>query len=66
MITGNRVISDLLSLVGIEAAECDVASWTERERRAATEFAEREHLAASDNPIKRYAMPGFLRKYHRG
>lgn len=37
-----------------------IEGWTEHERMLAYDWAAREHLAASDNPVKRRPRPSFL------
>ena len=55
-----RVVSDMLDLTGVHAPEQLVQKWTETERLVAYDWAAREHLAASDNPVRRRPRPYFL------
>ena len=61
------VISDLLSLVGIDVPARIVALWTDEQIEQAICWAGQEHLGASDNIIHgRYPMPEFLKEWQNG
>lgn len=56
----DQVLCDLLLLVNIAVTPATVASWTSDQREQASEWAAREHLSASDNPVRRIHKPEFL------
>lgn len=55
-----RTLSDLLALVGYEASSEAIATWDLRKRIEAEVHAVREHLAASDNPVRRFPRPSWM------
>ncbi len=57
-------LRDLLSLVLKGPPSIEVMRfWTPKMREEAEEWASREHLAASDNPVKRIPKPTCLKDY---
>lgn len=63
--TAIQATHDLLTLVEMEVPHAEIAKWTGNMRRKAEDFAAREHLHASGNPIMRVPCPAFLEKYKR-
>jgi hypothetical protein len=58
------VLRDLLSLVLQQVPSLEmIESWDPKTRWEAEEWATREHLAASDNPVKRISKPSCLKDY---
>lgn len=57
---------DLMGLVGFEVARAAVVTWTNRQRVEAMVYAGREHLSASDNPVRRLPRPEWLPEPWRG
>ncbi len=56
-----ELLHDVLSLVDRCAPPMEqLERWTPLERLLAYDWAMREHLAASDNPVKRRPRPSFL------
>jgi hypothetical protein len=57
-----EIVADVLSLIGERAAlyPSAIAEWTRLELLLAYDWAIREHLAASDNPVRRRDRPRFL------
>lgn len=53
-------LRSLLALIGYEARLETVANWTLRQRVTLAVYAEREHLSASDNPVRRHPKPRWL------
>jgi hypothetical protein len=60
IVHGADELIDLLSLVGVTVTPADVDRWTADQREAARDWAAREHLHASDNPVERVPRPQFL------
>jgi hypothetical protein len=54
---GLEQLRDLLALVDRDASVDQIASWTASQRAQAERWAGREHLAASDNPVRRLKIP---------
>lgn len=54
------IVSDLLALVGYEAAREQIADWNLRKRVEAVIYAATEHARASDNPVQRHPRPSWL------
>lgn len=55
-----ETLCDLLLLVSVDVPAGQVARWTALERLLAYDYAIREHLAASDNLVRRRQRPSFL------
>jgi hypothetical protein len=54
------MIRDLMGLVGVQITLATLEEWTWTERVIAFDWAIREHLAASDNPVRRRPKPWFV------
>jgi len=54
------VLSDLLSLVGYEAAAEDITTWSLQHRVEAEAFAVTTHLRASDNVLRAHPKPAWF------
>jgi hypothetical protein len=58
--SAHNAVRDILLLVGIHLGLDVIAGWTDQQRAQAEDWASREHLSASDNPIHRVPKPEFL------
>jgi hypothetical protein len=54
------MLRDVLLLVSVTVDEASMEPWTDLELALAYDWAMREHLAASDNPVKRRPKPLFV------
>lgn len=54
------LVRDMLSLASVSVSLVEIEGWSFEQRKEATLWAAKEHLAASDNPIKRGKRPAFL------
>lgn len=52
---------DVLLIAGADVAAGHIEQWTDNERALAYDWAAREHLAASDNPVKRRPVPYLIK-----
>jgi hypothetical protein len=55
-----EMVRDLMGLVGVRIPVETLRAWTRTELIVAFDWAAREHLAASDNPVKRRQKPWFV------
>lgn len=55
-----QVLTDALGLAGVQVDDGAVDLWTPLEQALAFDWALREHLGASDNPIQRRPKPSFV------
>lgn len=55
-------LRNVLLLAGHDVTETAIVPWTQLERLLAYDYAMREHLHASDNPIRRRPCPSFVRQ----
>lgn len=55
------LVRDALALVSVKVADDALAQWTPTELLIAYDWAIREHLRASDNPVRRREKPWFVR-----
>ncbi len=55
------IACNALALAGVKVRQADVAQWTRLELLLAYDWAMREHLGASDNPVRRRDCPHFVR-----
>jgi hypothetical protein len=54
----DKLVRDILFVVGvISVGPAVIATWTEFERLIVVDWAMREHLHASDNPVRRRPRP---------
>ena len=53
----DKLVLDILSLVGVRPSPGQVAVWSELERMVVVDWAMREHYSASDNPTQRRPRP---------
>lgn len=53
----DQVVSDALSLAGAAVPEANITRWSDMEKVMAYDWAMREHLAASDNAVRRRVKP---------
>lgn len=56
----DKLVLDILGLVGEHLAGGQVAVWTELERMVAVDWALRVHYSASDNPTQQRPRPAGL------
>ena len=54
------VLRDILLVVGEDIPDWVIAQWTDDQRKQVAEYAAREHLSASDNPVTRLPRPAIL------
>lgn len=54
------VLQDMLALVDVRVTMRELERRTAKERLAAERWAAREHLRASDNPVRRLPKPAWL------
>ena len=54
------LLSDILTLVSWDVSPYVIESWAPAVRDEVQEWAAREHLAASDNPVRRRSQPEIL------
>jgi hypothetical protein len=57
---GAEELRDVLLVVCVDVPVDGIERWTEHERMLAYDWAAREHLHASDNPVRRRPMPSFI------
>jgi hypothetical protein len=55
-------LRDVLLIAGADVPATEIARWTEMEGLLAYDWAVREHLAASDNAVRRRERPSFTRQ----
>lgn len=55
-----EIVSDALSLACVYYPSHKIGFWTPLERLLAYDWAMREHMSASDNPVQRRPRPYFL------
>ncbi len=55
-----QLLKRVLELVGVDITVTAAERWTHLERLLAYDWAARERLAASDQPVKRRPRPSFL------
>jgi len=53
------VVGNVLTLVGTYVSSFRIGFWSELEKLQAYDWAMREHLSASDNPVRRRPKPDF-------
>lgn len=61
-----RVLADILSLVGYDVEPETIERWTLQKRVEVEVWACREHLVASDNPLRRHPRPSWLPEPWKG
>jgi len=54
------ITEDMLLLAGVKVAPEVIGQWTPNEMALAYDWAAREHLSASDNPVQRRPRPWFV------
>lgn len=54
-------LHDVLLVAGADVPAGHIEQWTDNERALAYDWAAREHLAASDNPVKRRPVPYLIK-----
>lgn len=57
-----ELVSSVLELVSLTIPESITSQWTLNERRVAYDWAMREHIGASDNPVRRRDKPWFIKQ----
>jgi hypothetical protein len=55
-----QLVTDVLGLVSVTVPPAAAEPWTRMERLLAYDWAIREHLRASDNPVPRRDKPSFV------